>query len=61
MPTMLSSLAGRRKQLDSCGWDVPAWKRVGDAWMNHFSDIRWYVSNAACNRVILVHFVANRT
>ena len=33
--------------LESCGRLVPALKRVGEAWVNHFSERRLYVSIAA--------------
>ena len=34
---MLSSFIVRRKHEESWGLGVPALKRVGDAWVNHFS------------------------
>ena len=36
-----------RKQLDICGLHVPALNNVGEACVNHFSDIKRYVSQAA--------------
>ena len=44
MPSILSSFMVKRKQEESCGWQVPALKRVGEAWVNHFSERRLYVS-----------------
>ena len=34
----------KRKQLDSCGRGVAALNKVGEAWVNNFSDIILYVS-----------------
>lgn len=36
-----------RKQEESCGRGVPALNSVGEAWVNHRCDSRWYVSTAA--------------
>jgi hypothetical protein len=38
-----SSILGNKKQEDSCGLEVPALKRVGEACVNHRSDINLYV------------------
>ena len=46
MPSIESSFIARRKHDDICGCGVPALNIVGVAWVNHFSDIRWYVSIA---------------
>lgn len=40
MPSMLSSDIVNKKQLDSCGLQVPELKSVGEACVNHFSDIK---------------------
>ena len=40
IPSMLSSVVDKRKQLDNCGFGVPALNKVGVACINHFSDIK---------------------
>lgn len=40
--------------LDSWGLLVPALKSVGEAWVNHFSDSRLYVSMAASMSVLWI-------
>ena len=47
MPSIESSFIASRKHDDICGAGVPALNIVGVACVNHFSDIRWYVSIAA--------------
>ena len=47
MPEMLSSAIASRKQLDSCGRAVAAWKSVGEACVNHLVLMSSYVSRAA--------------
>ena len=47
MPSIESSFIASRKHEDICGAGVPALNIVGVACVNHFSDIRWYVSIAA--------------
>ena len=47
MPSIESSIMESRKHDDICGVGVPALNIVGDAWVNHFSAIRLYVSIAA--------------
>jgi hypothetical protein len=43
IPSMESSMLGNKKHEDNCGLQVPALKRVGDACVNHRSDIKLYV------------------
>ena len=40
----------RRKQEDICGTFVPALNIVGDACVNHFSDMRLYLRRAGADR-----------
>ena len=48
LTSMLSPFMQMRKQLLSWGRGVPALNRVGDAWVNHRSLSRWYVSSTLC-------------
>ena len=43
LTSMLSSVICSKKQLESCGRLVPALNSVGEACVNHRSDIRLYV------------------
>ena len=47
MPSMESSTMERRKHDDICGLGVPALNMVGEACVNHLSDMSVYVSIAA--------------
>ena len=47
MPEIESSVIDNKKHDDNCGLGVPALNKVGVAWINHFSDIKLYVSIAA--------------
>ena len=46
----LDHLEAGRKQEDICGTFVPALNIVGDACVNHFSDMRLYLRRAGADR-----------